>query len=404
MRTRLLMLLILLIIQLIPVGAQYMNVSTTPAQVYAGGTATVMFNIVKSYPGKPESENKLLGFRVRFMLPEGWNATPKEIWGYDVKGNSLYGRGFWLDNRTVVVNRGEEIMEAWISIVVRVPAWETAGQKNIMAFINATIQYPNGTIKEVRAASAGNIYVKEFSPLIYLNLDKYSVAPPQTIQGNLTIALMSPLPDVSLSNVSVKINYQDIDILKRFFYKIIYPSKLEIPFLLQVPVDAPAGDHKLEVSMSFIADGKLKEVHVSRNVSVIRPANISLEIVSMPERVFPWENASIIVKISNPSMFTAKNVQVHIEEDGILNTLKIGDMPPGYAENRKISMKLEKPVNVFIWASWVNEGENAPRRTEKIQRSISVGYPHYIYIIVVLIVIGGLIYAKRAVKHKTETR
>lgn len=403
MRTKFVLLLILLI-QFIPLKAQYMNVSTTPAEIYAGGTATVMFNIVKSYPGKPESGNKLLGFQVRFILPEGWNATPKEIWGYDARGNSLYGRGSWLDNRTARVNRGEEIIEAWISLVVRVPAWETAGQKSITVLINATIQYPNGTIKEIRAASTGYINVKEFSPLVYLNLDKYCVTPPQSIQGNLTIALMSPLPDVSLSNVSVKVNYQGREVLKRLFYKIIYPEKLEIPFLIQVPIDAPAGDYKLEVSISFFAGGKSKDLHISRNISVIRPANISLEIISFTDRISPWENASVIVKISNPSAFTAKNVQVHVEEDGILNTLKIGDMPPGYAENRKISMKVERSVNIFIWASWMNEGESAPRRTEKIQRSISVGYPYYIYAIMLLAVIGGLVYAKRAIKHKVETR
>jgi len=403
MNTRFLLLLILLA-QFIPLEAQYMRVSTSPAEVYAGGTFTVMFSIVKSYPGEPESKNKLLGFQVRFILPDGWNATPKEIWGYDAKGNSLYGRSAWVDNRTARVKSGEEVYEAWISIVVRVPAWESAGQRSITAFINATIQYPNNTVGEVRAASTGYVYVKEFSPLVYLSLDKYIVAPPQTIQGNLTIALTNPLPPVSLENVSIRVSYQGTDVLKRFFYRIIYPERLEMPFQLQIPADAPAGDYSLDFSMSFIADGRPNEVHESRNISVIRPANISLEILSLTERISPWENASITVKISNPSMFTAKNVQVHIEEDGILNTFKIGDVPPGYAENRRICFRVDKPVSISIWASWMNEGENTPRRTEKIQRSISVGYPYYIYVLVALALAGGLLYAKRTVKRKAERR
>jgi hypothetical protein len=364
-----------------------------------GGTITVMFNIVKSYLEARESKNKLLGFQVRFILPNEWNATSKEIWGYDVKGNSLYGRGVWVDNRTAKVNRGDEIIEAWVSIIARVPAWEAEGQKSITVLINATIQYPNGTIKEVRAVSTGYVYVKEFSPFVYLNLDRYYVIPPQIVQGNLTIAVMNPLPAINLDNVSVKISYQGKNILEKFFYEI---ARAEIPFQLRIPADAPAGDYSLDVSISFFADGKQKEIHISRNVSVRKPANISLEIISLTDRITPWENASVTMKISNPSAFTAKNVQVHIEENGILNTFRIGDMPSGYAENRKISFRVERSTSISIWASWTDEGESTPKRTEKIQRSISVGYPYYIYILVALVVIGGVIYAKRAVKHKTK--
>ncbi|MGY0288023.1 MAG: hypothetical protein ACUX7D_04480 [Candidatus Methanodesulfokora washburnensis] len=398
-RCALLLILLVLLTQFIPLRAQYMGVSTRPTEVYAGGTITVMFNIVKSYPGSPESKNKLLGFQVRFILPNEWNATSKEIWGYDVKGNSLYGRGVWVDNRTAKVNRGDEIIEAWVSIIARVPAWEAEGQKSITVLINATIQYPNGTIKEVRAVSTGYVYVKEFSPFVYLNLDRYYVIPPQIVQGNLTIAVMNPLPAINLDNVSVKISYQGKNILEKFFYKI---ARAEIPFQLRIPADAPAGDYSLDVSISFFADGKQKEIRISRNVSVRKPANISLEIISLTDRIAPWENASVTMKISNPSAFTAKNVQVHIEENGILNTFRIGDMPSGYAENRKISFRVERSTSISIWASWTDEGESTPKRTEKIQRSVSVGYPYYIYILVALVVIGGVIYAKRAVKHKTK--
>lgn len=386
------MLLLLTLPPLVIARAQIALLGVSNTEVVAGGSFFAFINVT-SLGTKP-----IVEFRLSISAPSTWSVEPYGAKGITAEGKDIDVR--WQGN--VAVYKGEGATTAHVAFIVRVPLQDMDVTRTISARGYLVVREGND-LRKYMVSGSKEIHVHRWEPLVFLNLSKSEVIPPSIIRANVTVLTGPPLHPTAMRNVVVRVE----DTVRGLLYNETveywgFGRALSLRIPIRIPIDAPAGEQKVSVTVEYEVAGRRLRTYVDYPYKVMKPSSVKLDRIEVPRSVKMGQRFKVNATIVNPSSFRALDVEFHAKFMGRHEVIRLGGLDPGNFSVVSTSFIAEHPGNksLTIWVTWEQEYPKKLRSFNKtyIIEVVEEERPYWILGLLALVIVIAAV--KYLVKRK----